>query len=156
MASHAEDVTSCPICMETFKYPQILPCHHSFCKACLDRLRSADVIECPTCRATCTSVDAKCDFKTINFLAALRQRETELRQELTAQEKTSGEDDVSSNDGDVITFQMTCELCEESSADHVCTECRQVLCSTCQRIHRKSTSGSSLVASNLSFRLSHL
>ena len=140
MASLAEDVTSCAICLETFVYPQILPCHHSFCKACLDRLRSGDVIECPTCRAVCKAVDAKCDFKTVNFIAVLRQRESEIRDELRAQD-ANPTTEVPAED-DVFTFQLTCELCEERSAERVCCDCRQVLCVTCQRIHLKSTSGS--------------
>ncbi len=45
----------CPLCLDTFKQPKILPCFHVFCKSpCLEKLvieRSRSLI-CPICRRT--------------------------------------------------------------------------------------------------------
>ena len=43
----------CSICYEIFKEPRELPCGHSFCTACLERLASfgnLEYVDCPSCR----------------------------------------------------------------------------------------------------------
>jgi len=43
----------CSICYEIFKEPRELPCGHSFCTACLERLASfgnSEFVDCPSCR----------------------------------------------------------------------------------------------------------
>ena len=52
---------TCPVCLEQFTEPKILPCYHSFCLKCLQLLKSEETqqpdgghcILCPTCRAPC-------------------------------------------------------------------------------------------------------
>ncbi|XP_048771018.2 uncharacterized protein LOC125677087 isoform X2 [Ostrea edulis] len=44
---------SCPICLELYDYPIMLPCLHSFCVGCLRELadgNTATTIACPQCR----------------------------------------------------------------------------------------------------------
>ena len=49
----AERLT-CAVCMEQFKEPKVLPCLHTYCKACLEKLvkkqGSDHIITCPECR----------------------------------------------------------------------------------------------------------
>ena len=46
----------CPICQEQFSEPRVLPCQHTFCLHCLEKIRehqsTAESIPCPVCRAT--------------------------------------------------------------------------------------------------------
>lgn len=55
---HEDVITTCPICCETLKDPRLLPCQHTFCLPCLQRLAHrkqsdlASEITCPLCRAT--------------------------------------------------------------------------------------------------------
>ena len=53
---------TCAVCMEQFKEPKVLPCLHTYCKKCLEKLvkkqGSEQVITCPECRQ-----DAKVSFK---------------------------------------------------------------------------------------------
>ena len=53
----------CDICKKTINEPKILPCSHSFCKACLENLTTQDEenvngkrkkLDCPTCTSTVT------------------------------------------------------------------------------------------------------
>ncbi|KAK3592991.1 hypothetical protein CHS0354_023216 [Potamilus streckersoni] len=49
-------ILQCPICMDEYKDPRILTCHHSVCMGCLeDFIRSSSstgrVFRCPSCRA---------------------------------------------------------------------------------------------------------
>ena len=41
----------CPVCMDIFRDPRILPCAHTICKGCLESLIRDSSIECPVCRA---------------------------------------------------------------------------------------------------------
>ncbi|XP_041378552.1 E3 ubiquitin-protein ligase Midline-1-like isoform X2 [Gigantopelta aegis] len=44
----------CPICLEFFSHPMILPCSHVLCrKPCAENLFSFNFIRCPVCRESC-------------------------------------------------------------------------------------------------------
>ena len=49
-----EDVTECPICSETFVDTRVLPCIHTYCLRCIERLVSdkqpGDKVPCALCR----------------------------------------------------------------------------------------------------------
>ncbi|XP_038669730.1 E3 ubiquitin-protein ligase TRIM50-like isoform X2 [Scyliorhinus canicula] len=47
-----EDHLLCPICLEVFKQPSMLPCGHSYCKTCILPLSEnlAGYFNCPVCR----------------------------------------------------------------------------------------------------------
>ncbi|PVD36447.1 hypothetical protein C0Q70_03431 [Pomacea canaliculata] len=42
----------CPVCLEVYRSPRFLPCHHSFCLPCLEQLAKThgNTIPCPSCR----------------------------------------------------------------------------------------------------------
>ncbi|KAI8515159.1 hypothetical protein Bbelb_077500 [Branchiostoma belcheri] len=55
MASNAfSDIADvCQVCMEDFRQPKMLPCLHTFCQPCLEKLLAAEPVgrlDCPTCR----------------------------------------------------------------------------------------------------------
>uniref|UniRef100_A0A1X7UNE1 RING-type domain-containing protein n=1 Tax=Amphimedon queenslandica TaxID=400682 RepID=A0A1X7UNE1_AMPQE len=50
-----EEQLTCPVCLDHYTNPKILPCHHSFCQQCLERLpldkkNETYYLSCPTCR----------------------------------------------------------------------------------------------------------
>jgi len=46
----------CSVCLDTYTNPKLLPCFHTFCKKCLERLvvkdRDRHTLCCPNCRRT--------------------------------------------------------------------------------------------------------
>ncbi|XP_069568743.1 nuclear factor 7, ovary-like [Brachyistius frenatus] len=51
MASLSESDFSCPVCLDVFNDPVVLPCSHSFCKLCLQTWWSDNGIKkCPVCK----------------------------------------------------------------------------------------------------------
>ena len=49
-----EEQLTCPVCLDTYKNPKILPCHHTFCQDCVDhcprQVREGKCfLKCPTC-----------------------------------------------------------------------------------------------------------
>lgn len=50
-SSTAEPDIECPVCLEIFHDPKILPCGHSICAKCIDTMKAGSaVIQCPKCR----------------------------------------------------------------------------------------------------------
>ncbi|KAL7667508.1 hypothetical protein ACOME3_010504 [Neoechinorhynchus agilis] len=46
-----EDLRTCPICLDTFKDPRALPCCHTFCCQCIEKIvENERRISCPCCR----------------------------------------------------------------------------------------------------------
>ena len=50
-----ESQLTCAICLDRYNDPRMLPCAHSYCKDCIDRLpveleNGRHVVKCPTCR----------------------------------------------------------------------------------------------------------
>lgn len=48
-----EEELKCPVCLETYTEPKLLPCFHVFCKKCLAKLvgdEDQPVLNCPICR----------------------------------------------------------------------------------------------------------
>ena len=49
-----ENDLQCPICLELFNYPIILPCSHVLCRSpCAEHLFDFNFIRCPVCRDNC-------------------------------------------------------------------------------------------------------
>ncbi|KAK7483386.1 hypothetical protein BaRGS_00025326 [Batillaria attramentaria] len=51
--STVEEYLTCPLCLDTFRSPKLLPCSHTFCEACLKDLVSnhpSGKFPCPSCR----------------------------------------------------------------------------------------------------------
>ena len=43
-------IIECPLCLEEFNNPLILPCGHSFCEECIRKISKDNEIACPICR----------------------------------------------------------------------------------------------------------
>ncbi|XP_043933098.1 E3 ubiquitin-protein ligase TRIM56 [Protopterus annectens] len=110
---------TCGICLELYKTPKILPCLHSYCQVCLEKIVIEQILRCPACREV-TEVTEGCEkLKTnffINSLLDLVQSKTDLM----------------------------CTLCpvlgKDSSqrATSRCLDCSDNLCQTCASGHHFS------------------
>ena len=76
-----EEQLTCPVCLDLYKNPKILPCHHTFCQDCVGpcprELREGKYfLKCPTCSKQAQIPDGVPDFPpafTINSLFELHQ-----------------------------------------------------------------------------------
>ena len=116
------DLTTCSICLETFKKPKALPCIHTFCLQCLDTYcKDKDPGEeatCPLCRKVFTiSHDGIKAIPTNVFIEQL----IEVNKAAHTDGKQMGDKTI------------PCELCsdvkEEIKAISHCLECDQYICS---------------------------
>ncbi|XP_054621539.1 E3 ubiquitin/ISG15 ligase TRIM25 [Dunckerocampus dactyliophorus] len=73
-----QEELTCPVCLDVYHDPHLLPCGHNFCKMCLDRLRhEADRsrFRCPECRNShrC-NISFQRNFKLANIADDFRSR----------------------------------------------------------------------------------
>ena len=111
----------CSVCMTTFTEPKILPCLHSFCLHCLNRIlrisRRHDIIVCPECRREVKVPssehlkDLPTDFRINSLLDVLAIEECH-------------------------TAGVKCANCDKSSRhSSYCFQCRAFWCDVCIIAH---------------------
>ena len=123
----AEDAI-CSVCHEEYNDARFLPCHHYFCRDCIDRClmaaHCANVMICPECREEMPRPLAADKLKPAFPANRLKNR---LQQARTALQL----DEASRN-----RAPKTCEfMCSHHSTTEVkffCFECNQLVCETCR------------------------
>ena len=80
MATATEQVTECCICSLILEKPKLLPCHHTFCATCIEKLTKQSRVVCPTCRRVCNVKDIVADFRLNEFLDVLKEQEREIKE----------------------------------------------------------------------------
>ncbi|XP_078680785.1 uncharacterized protein LOC144915872 [Branchiostoma floridae x Branchiostoma belcheri] len=124
-----EEFLVCQVCLEDFKEPKMLPCLHTFCQLCLEKLLAAEPEEklaCPTCRQDVPLPQNGVQGLKSNFLVG------KLHDIL--QQQSGG------NDGkpDAQEPGVPCMVCERGkTAQFYCVDCTDHMCQTCNDIHRR-------------------
>ena len=123
LVNEKEKCLTCTVCLDNFKEPKVLPCCHTFCKSCLERiLEKAKVktnLVCPQCRAEHT-VPPNGPEGFLTDFSLLHGLNYEL-----PKSETGRSHDI-------------CGECDSSdTAVAFCTECQSYLCSSCASIHKK-------------------
>ena len=115
----------CPLCLETVYDPKTLPCLHSFCLHCLDKLATSarrqlqETIKCPVCLTV---------FKI--------PEENTFRGFPTSFHLNRLVDILALKDGK--TKDQRCDSCEENSTvTSYCFVCQSFLCTACHEAHQR-------------------
>ena len=113
----SEEILCCDICSEEFdcdtRTPRILPCFHSFCGVCLERLSKDGRFDCPKCRRV-TEVEGRFPVDTT------RMALLDLKRSMQSQEG------------------VFCEGCSEGAvATSRCQDCAEFLCADCSTAHHR-------------------
>ena len=110
----------CSVCLDTYTNAKLLPCFHSFCKKCLERLvvRDRDGLT-PNCRRTTPLPPAGVSGLQTDFHVEHLFEIRDMLSKAKAPQKTQ------------------CEKCEESLATRFCRDCGQFVCNKCTELHKK-------------------
>ncbi|XP_070558820.1 E3 ubiquitin-protein ligase TRIM56-like [Ptychodera flava] len=114
-----DNFLSCIICSERYKNAKLLPCLHSFCEPCLDKLaEEGGTITCPICRRSHqlpgTGVAGIGANLFINELVEIvRKRE------------------------ETFAYARVCEGCEQAESVKHCLECGVDMCNNCAIPHSR-------------------
>ncbi|PAA90268.1 hypothetical protein BOX15_Mlig021474g1, partial [Macrostomum lignano] len=154
-----EDELLCPVCLDLYTDPVVLPCSHSLCRECLRRTLSAVGRRCPQCRRDLPfGVGADLDgavaalprnLALAAFVARfrdeqqrksrakerqLKQAELEQKRQVLLQKKSRQDEDESGG--------LSCELCrgesEHRPAELYCPQCEVAYCTDCLRRYHPS------------------
>ncbi|XP_069121053.1 uncharacterized protein [Argopecten irradians] len=107
---------TCPICMDNYKNPKILPCSHTMCQECLEKLLAngyrSEVLVCPICRKSHQVPDGGVEKFLPNYFVS-----------------TSSEQSVT-----------TCHVCDNILSDFHkksgrCSYCNGQMCAGCYKNH---------------------
>ena len=117
------DQLTCPICLDDYTNPRVLPCLHVFCEHCLGRLvlRDAENLTatCPNCRReTRLPQEGVAGLPPAFYINHL----FEVRDTL---QKVSDPN------------KPCCEKCKDGDAKGYCRDCGKFVCETCITMHRK-------------------
>ena len=112
----------CSICLDTLTDAKLLPCFHSFCKKCLERLVVQDhdghTLCCPTCRRTTLLPPTGVSGLQTDFHA---EGLFEIRDMLSKTKEPQ---------------KIHCEKCDTSIATGFCRDCGQFVCNKCAEMHQ--------------------
>ncbi|XP_034392083.1 tripartite motif-containing protein 72-like [Cyclopterus lumpus] len=119
---------SCPICLQLFSDPVVLPCGHNYCWACIrktaDRTDKAPHC-CPECREEYQGVDTlKKNFKLCSIIEGYQATAAQTERQPERQPESLKENEPE-------TTKVLCDHCidKESPAVKTCLSCEVSLCS---------------------------
>ena len=117
----AQNNLTCPVCYQLFKNPKYLPCYHSYCEGCLEKMQVQSKIICPECRKEAKVPAGGVKELPNNFFI------NRLVDDLILKKKVDGEQEVK------------CDECnEDDPVVSFCPECNSFLCLTCNDYHKRS------------------
>ncbi|XP_040009767.1 E3 ubiquitin/ISG15 ligase TRIM25-like [Xiphias gladius] len=122
---------SCPICLQLYSNPVVLPCGHNYCQACI--YKTADksgktLPRCPECRGEYQGVDSlQKNFKLCSIIEGYRATTPHLDRKPDTKPES---------------MQVFCDHCidEQSPAVKTCLKCEVSLCSGHLKRHNEKES----------------
>ena len=117
----AQNNLTCPVCYQLFKNPKYLPCYHSYCEGCLEKMQVQSKITCPECRKEAKVPAGGVKELPNNFFI------NRLVDDLILKKKADGEQEVK------------CDECDEDDpVVSFCPECNSFLCHACNDHHKRN------------------
>lgn len=116
-----QELVTCSVCLEDFTDPRALPCVHSYCKACLDRLMTPQgKITCPQCRIEVEVPDSDVSKLSPNF----------VMNSLLEMVSLTNEVHVPTTHGDSADT-LHCPSHEGRECELYCNDCSKLICFRC-------------------------
>ena len=116
----AQNNLTCPVCYQLFKSPKYLPCYHSYCEGCLEKMQVQSKIICPECRKEAKVSAGGVKELPNNFFI------NRLVDDLILKKKVDGEQEVK------------CDECENDPVVSFCPDCNFFFCLACNDHHTRS------------------
>ncbi|KAL3887911.1 hypothetical protein ACJMK2_000296 [Sinanodonta woodiana] len=128
---HIAQLLQCPICLNTFKKPKLLPCGHTYCTSCIQshinskltpRETELRCFPCPVCRADTSPQNPEVDIDKWAESFPVNSMVISLL------------DVTVERDGENL-----CDLClnrnRKNSATSYCRDCNRTMCGMCKECH---------------------
>uniref|UniRef100_A0A914CKS9 RING-type domain-containing protein n=1 Tax=Acrobeloides nanus TaxID=290746 RepID=A0A914CKS9_9BILA len=123
-----EELLTCPICLDRYKQPKLLPCQHTFCLPCLDSYADTVLrnLKCPECRAEHQiPFDGVKSFQTNYTLTGFLDIHLEASDENSAELAAY-----------IQRYNLErCRICDEKAELELCPHCERRACVECRSNH---------------------
>ena len=116
----AQNNLTCPVCYQLFKNPKYIPCYHSYCEGCLEKMQIQSKIICPECREEAKVPAGGVKELPSNFFI------NRLVDDLMLKKKIDGEQEVK------------CDECDNDPVMSFCPDCNFFFCLVCNDHHTRS------------------
>ncbi|XP_064648330.1 RING finger protein nhl-1-like [Lineus longissimus] len=135
-AEQIEQLLKCPVCLDRFNQPKILPCQHTFCKSpCLQGLILSSnnrFIKCPECRAQHLVPREGIDgFATNITIAGF----LDLQARAPAPASATVETDQVDSGNSASPLNSGCGVCNADLELVLCHHCDKRVCDSCRQSH---------------------
>ncbi|CAC5357319.1 unnamed protein product [Mytilus coruscus] len=97
--------------------PRVLPCLHTFCSTCLEKLLKNNLLTCPRCHNKSKTTDESLETYQIDF----------TRKDLVSFYKKFCQ-----------SSKVECDMCDENKAEFWCHDCENFLCGGCIKSHERN------------------
>ena len=90
-----DELLNCQVCFEDYqetgdRVPRILPCHHTLCHSCIERLIHRNRVQCPECRSKFDAKKGEINFQQNKYILILvKKKSSVLKEEATNFKKCS-------------------------------------------------------------------
>ena len=136
-----EDRLVCPICLEKFTDPRMLPCLHTLCRHCIEGLVSASAqkVRCPCCRRDCQiPSEGLSGFQKNFFLNDLREVLQEVKELRTSGARHNGQTECDNTKHDKAEKRnLKCGEHPDANLDFYCDTCHVPVCAKCCLLKHK-------------------
>ncbi|KAF4071468.1 hypothetical protein AMELA_G00273610 [Ameiurus melas] len=124
-----EEELTCPVCLDLYREPHLLPCGHNFCLQCLRRLKSRSErgrLRCPECREShrCSKQWQK-NFKLASIADGFRHRN---RAQRPSQNRPGPSYRTAEVRCDYCAPDITGDSAKKSTAVKTCLKCEVSMC----------------------------
>ena len=134
-----QEMLECCICADEFSDPRVLPCIHTYCLRCLERIgqdkRPGENMPCPLCRREFKIPVTGLKGMQKNFFIA---KLLEIRGGGSAKDSRTGRECDACLEGHEEECDASLKGHEVPPAALFCAECDQKLCEECVKSHRRS------------------
>ncbi|CAF1033428.1 unnamed protein product [Adineta steineri] len=123
-----QELLQCPVCLTPYTEPRLLPCGHTYCDECLNRLieNDNDIVQCPECRKQ--HVVPEDGVFPPNFV---------VRNLLEEHGISTGSRAIPSGNLSLNgTATAKCTTCETFAPLRLCRHCNFMVCDRCLKAHR--------------------
>ena len=111
-----EETLTCPVCLDLFDDPRLLPCSHTFCWKCLRSTRNSSlVVTCPLCRSFSIGQVLPVNRIVSSLVEQVREENSDASR--------------------TIQISAKCYDCKSYQKLDLCCHCDTLLCSKCHHRH---------------------